>query len=44
VPYTFDPLVFLVGMGGGALLVAVSGWLATRTVVRQPPVNTLRAG
>lgn len=42
VPYAFDPLVFLIGVGGGALLVAASGWLATRTVVSQPPVNTLR--
>ena len=44
VPYTFDPIVFLAGIGGGALIVAVSGWLATRTVARQPPVNTLRLG
>ena len=44
VPYGFDPLVFLVGIGGGALLVAASGWLATRTVARQPPINTLRLG
>lgn len=44
VPYGFDPLVFLVGIGGGALLVAASGWLATRTVATQPPINTLRLG
>ncbi len=44
VAYAFDPAVFAVGMGGGAVLVAASGWLATRTVVSQPPLTTLRAG
>jgi len=44
VPYAFDPLVLLLGVGGGALIVAASGWLATRTVAAQPPVNTLRLG
>ncbi len=44
VPYTFDPAVFLVGMAGGGALVALSGWLATRSVVTQPPLITLRAG
>ena len=44
VPYGFDPLVFLIGIGGGALFVAASGWLATRTVASQPPINTLRLG
>jgi hypothetical protein len=33
----------VVGLFGGALLVAVSGWIATRSVVRQPPITTLRA-
>ena len=28
---------------GGALLVALGGWLATRRVVNQPPLTTLRA-
>ncbi|HUN73204.1 MAG TPA: FtsX-like permease family protein [Steroidobacteraceae bacterium] len=44
VPYGFDPAVFAVGVAGGAALVAASGWLATRSVVRQPPLTTLRAG
>ena len=30
------------GIGGGALLVCLSGWLATRSVVSQPPMLTLR--
>jgi len=43
-PFGFDPWVFVVGLAGGALLVGGSGWLATRSVVNQPPLVTLRAG
>jgi putative ABC transport system permease protein len=42
--YGFDPLVWLVGAGGGALLVSFSGWLATRSVINHPPISTLRGG
>lgn len=42
--YTFELWVWGVGLAGGALLVAGSGWLATRSVVNQPPLTTLRAG
>ena len=42
--YGFDPLVWLVGTLGGALLVSFSGWLATRSVINHPPIATLRAG
>jgi putative ABC transport system permease protein len=42
--YTFELWVWGVGLLGGALLVAGSGWLATRSVVNQPPLITLRAG
>jgi putative ABC transport system permease protein len=42
--YTFELWVWGVGLVGGALLVAGSGWLATRSVVNQPPLTTLRAG
>jgi putative ABC transport system permease protein len=41
--YAFDFTPWGVGVMGGALLVAVGGWLATRTVVNQPPLTTLRA-
>jgi putative ABC transport system permease protein len=44
VPYTFDPRVWIIGLVGGALLVSFSGWLATRSVVNQAPLKTLRAG
>ena len=41
--YSLDLWVGVVGLAGGALLVAASGWLATRSVVNQPPLTTLRA-
>lgn len=42
--YGFDVGVWIAGLLGGALLVATSGWIATRSVVRQPPILTLRGG
>jgi len=42
--YSFDPLVWIVGLISGALLVGISGTLATRSVVNHPPVATLRGG
>ena len=42
-PYGFDPLVWILGPLGGASLVVLSGWLATRSVMGQPPLVTLRA-
>lgn len=42
--YTFDATVWLVGLLAGALLVGISGTLATRSVVNHPPVETLRRG
>jgi len=41
--YAFSPWACVAGLLGGGLLVVVSGWLATRSVVRQPPLTTLRA-
>ena len=42
--YTFSPVACAIGFGGGIVLVAASGWLATRSVVNQPPLGALRAG
>ena len=42
-PYAFSPWACVTGLVGGGLVVAASGWLATRAVVRQPPLATLRA-
>jgi len=43
IPYTPDPWVWVYGLAGGGLLVCFAGWLATRSVVNQPPVLTLRS-
>ena len=43
IPYTPDPWVWFYGLVGGGLLVCFAGWLATRSVVNQPPLMTLRA-
>ncbi|HKU14584.1 MAG TPA: FtsX-like permease family protein [Steroidobacteraceae bacterium] len=40
--YTFSFAVWGIGLAAGALLVGVSGTLATRSVVNHPPVATLR--
>ena len=41
-PWEFSPWVWVVGLFGGAGLVSVSGWLATRSVIFRPPLATLR--
>ena len=40
--YNFSFAVWGVGLASGALLVGISGTLATRSVVNHPPVATLR--
>lgn len=40
--YHFDPTVWLIGIGAGALLVGGAGTLAARSVINQPPISTLR--
>ncbi len=42
IEYHGDPWVWIYGLAGGGLLVCLAGWLATRSVVNQPPVLTLR--
>ncbi len=44
VPYRPDPMLWLIGLGTGGALVALAGWLATRSAVSQPPLRTLREG
>jgi putative ABC transport system permease protein len=40
--YESDPMIWLYGIGGGALAVTLAGWLGTRATVRQPPLAILR--
>jgi len=42
--YTIDPTLWLVGLFAGAVLVGVTGTLATRRAVYEPPVSVLRNG
>ena len=44
IPYHPDVLVWLGGALGGALLVCVAGYIATRSALLQPPMTTLRHG
>ncbi len=39
-----DPLLWIGGALAGAVLVCLAGWLATRTALTQPPMQTLRGG
>jgi putative ABC transport system permease protein len=42
IPYAWSPLVWLFGLGGGALVVTLAGWLGTRGTVRHPPLEVIR--
>jgi len=44
IPYRPNPGLWAFGAGLGALLVCVAGYLATRSVLSQPPLATLRSG
>jgi len=44
IAYTIDPLLWLSGLLSGALIVGVTGTLATRKAVNEPPVRVLRNG
>lgn len=43
VPYLLNPWLWIIGVGCGVLIVTVSGLLATRAAVSQPPLVVLRA-
>jgi putative ABC transport system permease protein len=40
--WTFEPLVWLVGLAVGACCAFVGGWVGLRNVLNQPPLQTLR--
>jgi putative ABC transport system permease protein len=44
IPWTPNPALWVGGALVGALLVCVAGWLATRSALSQPPMQTLRNG
>jgi putative ABC transport system permease protein len=42
IPFAPNPMLWLYGIGGGAIAVALAGWLGTRATVRQPPLTVMR--
>src|SRR5471032_1109437 len=40
--WTFHPSVWIAGLAAGTLCAIVGGWLGLRSVLRQPPLQTLR--
>jgi putative ABC transport system permease protein len=42
IPFSWNPWVWLLGTAGGAIGVAVAGWLGTRATLKQPPLAVLR--
>jgi predicted lysophospholipase L1 biosynthesis ABC-type transport system permease subunit len=44
IPFRPDVLIWLGGALGGALLVCIAGYIATRSALLQPPMTTLRHG
>jgi putative ABC transport system permease protein len=42
-PYTFNPMLWVAGVGAGILVVCASGFVAARGAVNAPPVEVLRA-
>ena len=42
IPFSFNPLLWAIGVSAAAGCVAVAGWLGTRSTLRSPPLATLR--
>ncbi|MEP7276615.1 MAG: FtsX-like permease family protein [Betaproteobacteria bacterium] len=42
IAFAASPLLWLYGIGGGALAVTLAGWFGTRSTVREPPLAVLR--
>ena len=43
-PGRMSPATFALGIGGGSLVVALVGWLATRRLLAVPPIQVLNSG
>ena len=41
-PYSFNPLLWVVGVGAGLLIVCCSGYFAARSAINSAPVDVLR--
>ncbi|MEX2125895.1 MAG: FtsX-like permease family protein [Woeseia sp.] len=41
--YSFNPMLWIAGLGGGILLVCASGYIAARGAINAPPADVLRA-
>jgi putative ABC transport system permease protein len=42
IPFSWNPLLWVIGVSGAALCVALAGWLGTRSTLRAPPLAALR--
>ena len=42
IPFSANPMVWLYGVAGGAIIVTLAGWLGTRGTMRQPPLTVIR--
>ena len=42
IPFTFNPMIWLIGVAGGATCVTLAGWLGTRGTLDQPPLEVIR--
>ncbi len=42
IPFHWNPWVWVIGIVGGAVGVAIAGWFGTRSTLRQPPLTVLR--
>jgi len=42
IPFSANPVVWLYGAAGGAIIVTLAGWLGTRGTMRQPPLAVIR--
>ena len=43
IPWQFSVTIIVAGVAGGILIVTLAGWLATRALLRQPPLRILAA-
>ena len=42
IPFSANPIVWVLGIGGGAVTVTLAGWLGTRGMMRLPPLAVIR--